>query len=510
MMKIINLLRIVLFANKIKRSQTENERLLAQQALARILADTKGLAMKVGQLQADMDGGNAFQELVTGVEPLPLKQMLPELNKSLGFPAKKVFKKIDEAVAAASLGQVHFAKLKTGEKVAIKIRYPNIADAIETELRIAGLMPDIGPVKQWGFDIKAYKIGLRNNMLRELNYLSEANRQHDFFKAVRVEGLYIPQVYHELCRESILVQSRASGVLINQIKDWPKKDKLVVGEILLTTLFKSIFVAGEVHGDPHAGNVLYDYDETGRPMVSLLDYGCTIPVSEHRRKALLKLIVACRLKQTTNPLDCFVALGFDADKLSHISGSLPLLCQYLFEPFLLEQPLNPSNWELERNIKALLGEKRWWFRSAGPADLLLLMRAFQGLVEQLSYLQVSLNWWDVLQQAVGENIIKQAMDYDLPVVTVKASEISACFSEQAETLNVQVKENSRTIVSVTLPAEAALEIENIMPEDVNELLTNSDDINLTNIVNNLRLKGLMPQMLFEFKNGEKTYKVWLE
>ena len=510
MMKIINLLRIVLFANKIKRSQTENERLLAQQALARILADTKGLAMKVGQLQADMDGGNAFQELVTGVEPLPLKQMLPELNKSLGFPAKKVFKKIDEAVAAASLGQVHFAKLKTGEKVAIKIRYPNIADAIETELRIAGLMPDIGPVKQWGFDIKAYKIGLRNNMLRELNYLSEANRQHDFFKAVRVEGLYIPQVYHELCRESILVQSRASGVLINQIKDWPKKDKLVVGEILLTTLFKSIFVAGEVHGDPHAGNVLYDYDETGRPMVSLLDYGCTIPVSEHRRKALLKLIVACRLKQTTNPLDCFVALGFDADKLSHISGSLPLLCQYLFEPFLLEQPLNPSNWELERNIKALLGEKRWWFRSAGPADLLLLMRAFQGLVEQLSYLQVSLNWWDVLQQAVGENIIKQAIDYDLPVVTVKASEISACFSEQAETLNVQVKENSRTIVSVTLPAEAALEIENIMPEDVNELLTNSDDINLTNIVNNLRLKGLMPQMLFEFKNGEKTYKVWLE
>jgi len=510
MMKIINLLRIVLFANKIKRSQTENERLLAQQALARILADTKGLAMKVGQLQADMDGGNAFQELVTGVEPLPLKQMLPELNKSLGFPAKKVFKKIDEAVAAASLGQVHFAKLKTGEKVAIKIRYPNIADAIETELRIAGLMPDIGPVKQWGFDIKAYKIGLRNNMLRELNYLSEANRQHDFFKAVRVEGLYIPQVYHELCRESILVQSRASGVLINQIKDWPKKDKYVVGAILLTTLFKSIFVAGEVHGDPHAGNVLYDYDETGRPMVSLLDYGCTIPVSEHRRKALLKLIVACRLKQTTNPLDCFVALGFDADKLSHISGSLTLLCQYLFEPFLLEQSLNPSNWELERNIKALLGEKRWWFRSAGPADLLLLMRAFQGLVEQLSYLQVSLNWWDVLQQAVGENIIKQAIDYDLPVVTVKASEISACFSEQAETLNVQVKENSRTIVSVTLPAEAVLEIENIMPEDVNELLTNSDDINLTNIVNNLRLKGLMPQMLFEFKNGEKTYKVWLE
>ena len=138
------------------------------------------------------------------------------------------------------------------------------------------------------------------------------------------------------------------------------------------------------------------------------------------------------------------------------------------------------------------------------------MRAFQGLVDQLSYLQVSLNWWDVLQQAVGENIIKQAMEYELPVVIVKASEISACFSEQAETLNVQVKENSRTIVSVTLPADAVLDIECIMPEDVNELIKNSDDINLTSIVNNLRLNGLIPQMLFDFKNGENNYKVWLE
>jgi len=77
MRKIINLLRIALFANKIKRSQTENERLLAQQALARILTDTKGLAMKVGQLQADMDERNVFQELVKGVKPVPLKQMLP-------------------------------------------------------------------------------------------------------------------------------------------------------------------------------------------------------------------------------------------------------------------------------------------------------------------------------------------------------------------------------------------------------------------------------------------------
>jgi len=509
MEKLIKLLRIALFTNKVRRSQTENGKLLAQQALAKILADTKGLAMKIGQLQADMDGSNGYQELVKGVEPLPLKQMLPELNERLGFPAKKVFKHIDEAIAAASLGQVHFAELTTGKKVAIKIRYPNITEAVETELRLAGLLPEIGPAKQWGFDVKSYKISLRNNMLRELNYLSEANRQHEFAKKVVVDGLYIPHVHHDLCREGVLVQSRASGVMINQIKNWSKYDKQTVGKILLTTLLKSLFIAGEVHGDPHVGNVFYDFNETGSPTVSLLDYGCTIPISEHRRKALLKLIIACRLKREISPLDCLVAIGFDAEKLSHINGALLLLCQYLFEPFLLDHPVNLSNWQLEKNISNLLGEKRWWFRSAGPADLLLLMRAFQGLIEQIEYLQINLNWWDILQQALGKNRIKQAMDYDLPVVTT-ASKTPRCFSEQAEQLNVDVMENGRTIVSLTLPAEAILDLEQIMPEDVAELLHKSEDIDVEKILANIRQNGLFPQAVFEFDKGEKQYKVWLE
>jgi len=507
---IINLLRIALFTNKVRLSQTENEKFLAQQALARILADTKGLAMKIGQLYADTEGENAFNQLTKGVEPLPLRQMLPVLNEQLGFSSKKVFTKIDEAVAAASLGQVHFAELKTGEKVALKIRYSNITLAIETELRLAGLLPEIGPAKQWGFDVKSYKINLRKNMLRELDYLSEANRQNEFAKRVQVDGLYTPVIHHDLCREGVLVQSRASGVMIDRIKGWPEPDKKIIGKILLTTLFKSLFIAGEVHGDPHAGNVFYDYDQAGRPIVSLLDYGCTIPVAEYRRMALLKLIIACRLKLAINPLDCFVALGFDADKLSHISGSLPLLCQSLFEPFLLDHPCNLANWELEKNISHLLGEKRWWFRSAGPADLLLLMRAFQGLVQQLRFLQVSLNWWEVLQQAVGENNIKQAMIYEIPVVKVKTTELSTCFSEQATKLKVEVFENGKKCVSVSLPAEAVLELEQIMPNDVAELLRENDEIDLDTMVKNIKQFGLNPQTLFELSNNEKNYKVWLE
>ena len=509
MKRLVNLFKIGWSANKVRLSQSEAEQLLARQALVRMLADARGVSMKIGQLFADVEGNSDYQTLVEGIEPFPLKQMLPVLQKGLKKPVKKVFKSIDEAISAASLGQVHFALLKTGEKVAVKLRYPDIAEAIDTELRVAGLLPGMGPVKQWGFELEAYKSSLRNNMQRELNYRSEAERQDYFSQVVKIDGLNVPYVYKELCSESVLVQSRASGVLINEVSGWPIYDREKIGEILLKTLFKSLFVAGEVHGDPHAGNVFYDYDKDGSPVVSLLDYGCTIHISEQRRLALLKLIVACRIQQAVSPLDCFVAIGFDVDKLAHINGSLPLLCQYLFQPFLSGHAFKLSEWELEKNMTDLLGEKRWWFRSAGPADLLLLMRAFQGLVVQLQFLKVSLNWWDILQQAVGDNLIQQAAKYELPVAGIK-EQPRLCFADQASKLCVQVRNNGKLTVSVTLPAEAVLDLEQIMPEDVAELLKKSDVIDLKKILEDLRDHGLKPQVLFQLGNASKQYKVWLE
>ncbi|NOQ76900.1 MAG: ABC transporter [Methylococcaceae bacterium] len=508
--RLLNLFSIARSAHKVRRSSSEKERFLAQQALARVMADTRGISMKIGQLFSELNGSSAFQELVEGVEPFPLKQMLPILEQDLRVPVKKVFRSIDKTGFAASLGQVHLAILQSGEKVAVKIRYPGIDKAIETELTLAGLLPGMGPVKQWGFDLEAYKVSLTNNMLRELDYRSEAERQINFSRHVFVDGLNIPTVYEQLSSQRVLVQSRASGRLIHQIIDWPKTDRKRIGKILLTTLFKSLFITGEVHGDPHAGNVFYDYDDLGNPVVSLLDYGCTITIAEDRRLALLKLIVACRLKQSVSPMDCFAAIGFDVNKLGHIEGALILLSQYLFEPFLIAKPLKPSDWQLEKNITELLGEKRWWFRSAGPADLFLLMRAFQGLLSQLDYLQVRLDWWDVLHEALGNSLIEQAVDYELTKIHSGLVKNNIHFSDQAEKLCVEVTDKGKKTVAVTLPAEAVLEIEQLMPSEVSVLIAESNTVDLQGILDGIRRDGIMPQSLFELYNEGKCYKVWLE
>jgi predicted unusual protein kinase regulating ubiquinone biosynthesis (AarF/ABC1/UbiB family) len=405
---------------------------------------------------------------------------------------------------------VHLAELKNGDKVAVKIRYPDISDAVDAELRLIGLMPGVGPVNRWGFDLDAYKKSLRDNMHRELDYRSEAQRQDYFARSVQVPGLKVPGVYQELCSERILVQSRAQGVMIDKVANWPQQDRLAIGQTLMMTLFKSLFVAGEVHGDPHPGNIFYSHDENGSPLVTLLDYGCTITIGELRRLALLKLIAGCRERNHIKALDCFAALGFDGKKLAPISGSLPALCQMLFRPFLSNYPFDPDQWQLGQGVNGLLGDYRWWFRSAGPSDLFLLMRAFQGLIQQLQQLDVKLPWWTLLQQAVGQELIQQAIAYQLPPVELEPTAKRLSFNQQAALLCVRVTEGGEQRVAVKMPAEAVLDLEHLIPEDVLQRIMDSGTIDIKQLSESIRANGIIPQQLLIFEDGSKTYRVWLE
>ncbi len=507
--RLLQLLRITFVLKKVRRAESGDQRLLARKALATLFADTRGMAMKIGQILIEGDD-DPMRILHTSISPLSIKKIKPFIELELGQSLISVFRSIEESTAAASLGQVHFAELHNGEQIAVKVRYPEIVDAVEAELGLAGLLPGVGPVKQWGFDLNAYKQVLADNMHRELDYLSEAQRQQYFFDTVQVTGLLVPKVYMQWCRSGILVQSRARGEQIEVASHWSEKDRLVLAETLLTTFFKSLFVAGLVHGDPHPGNAFFSHNESGEPVISLLDYGCMIEISEQRRLALLQLIIGCHELNDCQPLNCFSALGFDAYKLSYINASLPALCQILFKPFLENRPFILTNWQVKKDITALLADDRWWFRSAGPADLFLLMRAFQGLVQQLTMLNVNVSWWRILQQSVGNHLMQQARNYSLVDVSVSLNIKSMAFNALANTLHVQVYEAGLEKVSVTLPASAVLELKQLMPEDVLLLLEQSKTIDLDHTLEHIRQTGIKAQKVFDFQQDNKTYCVWLE
>lgn len=145
--RIKKLFFIGLAAKKLRSSQNEIEKKLAQRALVNLLADARGMSSKIGQLFANVNGQDDFHVLTDNIPALPLKIMLPVLEKSLGQSPKRIFKNIQPAQHAASLGQVHFAELRDGTPVAIKIRYPDIVEAVNSELKIAGFMPSVGKIQ---------------------------------------------------------------------------------------------------------------------------------------------------------------------------------------------------------------------------------------------------------------------------------------------------------------------------------------------------------------------------
>lgn len=495
--------RIAAAARTVARTQGD-EKTAARRALAGLLADARGIPMKVGQFLSSATDSDIFDDLARGIEPLHFDAIRPEIEAALGGPLEAHFARFEHAATAASLGQVHRATLHNGEDVAVKVRYPDIVGAVEAELRLAKLIPGLGPVRTWGFDLDAYKRVLHDDLQTELDYNAERLRQEGYRARMNVGGLVVPRTYPALSSNAVLVQSWEDGLFLDDIRHWPREDRMHVGLILMCTLFQSLFVHGEIHGDPHIGNYRYRRGASGTPEVVLLDYGCTIPIEPTARLAFLKLILGTIENDETAPIPCFQAMGFDAEKLAAIEPVLPALCEVLFDPFLSQTPFVVRHWALGKRVDNLLGELKWWFRSAGPANLLLLMRAFHGLVMQLEALDINLPWQPILFRVVDPALRQEARMLHLP-----AAPATVTFRSLARYLKVQVLEGGRQVVAVTFPASQTAVLEEIVPDETRDRIE-AAGLDLLEIKRRACARGLCPQSLFEVQQGDRRYRVWLE
>ena len=496
-------------ARKIRGARDEASREVARQALAGLLADARGIPMKIGQVLATGEADDPFRDLVTSVAPMPLEQTLSVLEAEWEFPPDRILASIEEATAAASLGQVHRAQLRTGESVAIKVQYPGIGDAVAAELRLAGLVPGIGPVRKWGFEIDAYRRVLHENMDRELDYRVEAAQQEAFAAASAPAGLVVPTVFREWTRRRVLVQSWEQGLPFSEILGWPRAQRLHIGRILLETLMRSTFSAGLVHGDPHVGNYLFRQGESGRPAVILLDYGCVVPISEEARLALLGLAIECREGGPRDALASFAAMGFEARKLEPIAAALPEVADALFLPFATDGSFRTSEWRLGGRVQEALGELRWWFRSAGPPSLFLLMRAFQGLFLYLERLDATLPWWPILERALTPELLERARAFEPPRPDADPDAPIPSRGARAQLLRIEIRIPDQEPTTLSLPAREALSLGEVIPEDIRQRIATSG-VEIAAIEARAKRTRLEPQLLFLHHEGDRSYRVWLE
>ncbi len=487
---------------------TDERKQRVRAAVADLLGGQRGLSTKIGQLLAgEQRDDNPFYNTCVNAKPLPSETLLPVLETALGQPLDAVFATFGECVHAASIGQVHRARLRDGTDVAVKIRYPGIAESVDAELTLLGLMPGVGPVKTWGIDLDGYKSELSAALRKELDYTHEAVAQRAFSdNNYRQNPYIIPAVIEELSNEAVLTQRYEAGVDVNDVVDlWSQEQRNAAGTIILQNFFHQLFNTGQLHTDPNPGNYGFRRNLRGQVEVVLYDYGCTMTLARNRSLALLRLILGARQKDSTAPLAAFALAGFDARKLSYIDARLPALCERLFEPFLHDRVYPLEDWHAAEDASALLGEDRWWFRSAGPTDLLLLVRAFQGTVMLLKRLDARLHWPALLQTTCAE-AIDAARSLALPAVSGPDHHT---FADQASSLRIRVHEQGVEKVALQMPTRSVDMLHELVPTEV---LTNlsQQGIAIHEIMSSCKRSGYAPGPLFELDTGHKNIRVWLE
>jgi predicted unusual protein kinase regulating ubiquinone biosynthesis (AarF/ABC1/UbiB family) len=258
---------------------------IADNALA-VLGELRGGALKIGQLASFVDVDlippefrsvyqDKLADLRDAAPPMSWKKIRSVLEREWDEPVESLFEDFEhDAVAAASIGQVHRAVLPDGRRVAVKIQYPEIADALEADLGTAqGLTAIATPLAKAmmpGLDPRMLISEVRELVLEELDYELEAQHQRTFARAYRGHPfIYVPDVVTELSRRRVMVSEWVDGMRFPDMQELPQTQRDRIGEILMRFYFHSMGYVGRFNTDSHPGNFLLRDDGS----IAFLDFG---------------------------------------------------------------------------------------------------------------------------------------------------------------------------------------------------------------------------------------------
>ncbi|HWH44984.1 MAG TPA: AarF/ABC1/UbiB kinase family protein [Thermoleophilaceae bacterium] len=267
-----------------KTAALDARHLEAVERLVDVLGTMKGAAMKVAQLASFIDTDfipdeyrELYQEklgkLRSEAPAMPWEKVRGVLEEEWAEPPEELFQDFDhEASAAASIGQVHRAVLPDGRRVAVKIQYPGIADALRADMQNAGLMLRMAKAMVPGLDAKAAAEELKERVLEELDYEYEAQNQRSFARAYRNHPfIHVPDVVTRLSTTRVLVTEWVDGRGFSEVKGLPQPERDRFAEIVFRFCFGSIYHIQHFNADAHPGNYLLMDD--GK--VAFIDFGMT-------------------------------------------------------------------------------------------------------------------------------------------------------------------------------------------------------------------------------------------
>jgi len=253
-----------------------------------------------------------LQKLQDEVPPFAYEQVEKAIKRELGADVSEIFKLFEQIpFAAASLGQVHQAILKDGEKVVVKVQRPDIEKIIETDLDIlfhlarltekhipdSRLYDPVGIVEEFAKVIRL-----------ELDYGTEGRNAERFKKNFEGEEIiYTPKIYWEFSSKRILTMEFIEGIKINALEELDKAgyDRKKIAENGAKAFMKQILIDGFFHADPHPGNMLVMKGE----IIGFMDFGMMGRLDEETREKGVDLFIALMERNPDKIINEMLDLG---------------------------------------------------------------------------------------------------------------------------------------------------------------------------------------------------------
>ncbi|MEZ5564090.1 MAG: ubiquinone biosynthesis regulatory protein kinase UbiB [Gammaproteobacteria bacterium] len=291
------------------------------------------------------DIGRELSRLQDQVPPFPAEVALAEVERHFGCSADSLFASFErDALAAASIAQVHAARLHTGEDVVVKLLRPRVRELIEQDLEVMYALARLA--QRWWPEARRLRpvdvvAEYEKTIINELDLLREAANAAQLRRNWDGSPLiYVPQVYFDYCRTGVLVMERIRGIPIDDMSalraagvNIPRLATNGV-EIFFTQVFRDNFF----HADMHPGNIFVDATDPAFPRYAAVDFGIVGSLEERDRRYLAENFLAFFDRDYYRVARLHVDSGWVpiGTRVSELESAVRTVCEPIFSKPLKE------------------------------------------------------------------------------------------------------------------------------------------------------------------------------
>ena len=381
--------------------------------ITEILGNLKGPLMKVAQLSATIpdllpeEYARKLAELQSNAPPMSWVFVKRRMKAELGENWEKNFIDFDkDASFAASLGQVHKAKLNDNEIVACKLQYPDMSSAVIADLNQLKIIFKIYSSYNKSIQIREIYKEIEARLKEELDYKLE-HRHLKIFEHMHKKNTFIkiPKVHKKLSTQRLLVMEYLDGKKLIEYKNSSQKVRNDLAKKLFMAWYFPFYKYGIIHGDPHLGNYSVNKDNN----INLFDYGCVRIFPAKFVKGVIDLYFALKEKNNEKIKLAYKAWGFKDidDKLMNVLNKWAL---FLYDPILKNEVRRIQDSDSGIYGAKIAGEVHKELRKYGgvkpPREFVFMDRAAVGLGSIFIHLKAEINWYKIFHELIKDFSLK--------------------------------------------------------------------------------------------------------